>query len=68
MQWVIGLSTSLAAARNAAPFAAVFVTIAALLVIGVLAFVVLPWPDGLRRKRNRNILQDRPSHRLYDGR
>jgi predicted MFS family arabinose efflux permease len=47
MQWVCGLSASIAKAHNADPFVAVFVTIAALLVVGTLASVLLPWPNGL---------------------
>jgi len=44
MQWVTGLAASAATARGADPFVAVLLTIAGMLVAGVLAFRWLPAP------------------------
>ena len=44
MQWLTGLAASIAIAHGIEPFAAVLASIAALLVTGALAFVVLPGP------------------------
>lgn len=44
MQWVTGLAASVAAAHGGDPYVAVMLTIAAMLVIGALAFRCLPAP------------------------
>ena len=44
MQWLTGIAASLASARGADPFTAVLASIAALLVVGALAFTLLPGP------------------------
>jgi predicted MFS family arabinose efflux permease len=44
MQWLTGLAASIAIAHGIEPFAAVLASIAALLVAGALAFMVLPGP------------------------
>jgi predicted MFS family arabinose efflux permease len=49
MQWLTGLVASVATSYGADPFVTAFATIAALLVAATLAFVVLPWPPGIRR-------------------
>jgi MFS family permease len=47
MQWLTGLAASIAIDRGIEPFAAVLASIAALLVAGALAFMVLPGPSSV---------------------
>lgn len=49
VQWLTGAIASLAQARGADPFGAVFACIAGLLALGTLAFWRLPQPAGCRR-------------------
>lgn len=49
MQWFTGIVASVASAHGADPFTAVLASIAALLVAGTLAFVLLPGPAPLQR-------------------
>ena len=48
MQWVTGIVASVAQARQADPFTAVLLTVAALLALGALAFAWLPAPQPVR--------------------
>jgi MFS family permease len=49
MQWTTGFAASRAGTYGIDPFAAVFATVAALLLAGTLAYLLLPWPPGMRR-------------------
>ena len=51
MQWLTGAVASLASHRGVDPYAAVLSAIAALLLLGALAFVVLPAPTGTVPRR-----------------
>ncbi|GKS83274.1 hypothetical protein AVMA1855_04000 [Acidovorax sp. SUPP1855] len=44
MQWLTGVAAAMAAAHGVEPYTAVMLTIAALLMAGVLAFLRLPAP------------------------
>ena len=50
MQWLTGAVASLAGRNGIDPFTAVLGSIAALLMLGVVAFVLLPMPAGIDRK------------------
>jgi hypothetical protein len=51
MQWMTGLVASMASERGADPFLAAFATVSGLLVMVALAFLLLPWPPGMRKTR-----------------
>jgi len=52
-QWATGAVAAAASERGSNAFAAVFLTLAALLALGATGFYLLPWPDSLPRRGKR---------------